>query len=312
MTGGVGYTPSMAPAVTPADPDDRAAACRLLAAGRPALVRDDTARRFLDLLTTGEFDPAGLFVARGAGGAVRGAVLAQVLPGALGLLFPPRVTPGRESDRGALLAAALDWLRGRGVKVCQSFAPGGDRSDESVLALGGFRHVTAVVHLRRALEPDHAGPDGPLAFEPHGADAPAFTAALLASHDGSPDCPELTGARTAAELLDGFRAPPPARPDWWALARHAGEPVGVVMLDPGAEAGAVELNYLGLVPAARGRGWGEALVRFALRAAAADGAAALTLSVDARNAPARRLYDRHGFREADRREVFLWCDAGPT
>lgn len=302
----------MAPAVTPADPDDRAAACRLLAAGRPALVRDDTARRFLDLLTTGEFDPAGLFVARGAGGTVRGAVLAQVLPGALGLLFPPRVLPGREADLGPLLAAALDWLRGRGVKVCQSFAPGGDRSDEAVLAGAGFRHVTAVVHLRLTLGPDSIDPDDALAFEPHAADRAAFTAALLASHDGSLDCPELTGARTAAELLDGFRRPPPARPGWWVVVRHAGEPVGVVMLDLGAEVGAVELNYLGLVPAARGRGWGEALLRFALRAAAADGARALTLSVDARNAPARRLYDRHGFREADRREVFLWRDPGPT
>ncbi|MBN9523234.1 GNAT family N-acetyltransferase [bacterium] len=303
----------MPPAVTPASPDDHAAACRLLAASRPALLRADTARRFLDLLTTGEFDPTGLFVARGAGGAVRGTVLAQVLPGALGLLFPPRVVPGREADTGPLLAAALDWLRGRGVKVCQSFAPGGDRSDEPALAAGGFRHVTAVVHLRRGLDPGPtAGPDGPLAFEPHGTDPPAFAAALLASHDGSLDCPELTGARAPVELLDGFRGPSPARPDWWVLARHAGEPVGVVMLDVGAEVGAVELNYLGLAPPARGRGWGQELLRFALRAAAADGAAALTLSVDARNAPARRLYDRHGFRETDRREVFLWRAPGQT
>lgn len=303
----------MPPAVTPAAPDDRTAACRLLAASRPALLRADAARRFLDLLTTGELDPAGLFVTRGAGGAVRGAVLAQVLPGALGLLFPPRVMSGREADTGPLLATALDWLRGRGVKVCQSFAPGGDRSDEPVLAAGGFRHVTAVVHLRRGLEPGPTvGPDGPLAFEPHGTDPPAFAAALLASHDGSLDCPELTGARTPADLLDGFRGPPHVRPDWWVLARHAGEPVGVVMLDIGAGVGAVELNYLGLVPAARGRGGGEALLRFALRTAAADGTTVLTLSVDARNAPARRLYDRHGFRETDRREVFLWCAPGQT
>jgi ribosomal protein S18 acetylase RimI-like enzyme len=295
---------------SPAGPDDFAAACRLLAAGRPAAARDDAARRFHHLLATGEFDPAGLFVTRGAGDSVRGAVLAQPMPGALALLFPPHAVAGRENDTDALLAAALGWLRDRGVKVCQSFAPGGDRSDEAVLARGGFRHVTAVVHLRRELGPG-PGPTGVLAFEPvSDANRAAFTAALLASHDGSLDCPELTGARTPAELLDGFRGPPPFRPGWWALARHAGEPVGVVMLDVGAEIGAVELNYLGLVPAARGRGWGEELVRFVLRAAGEDHARALTLSVDARNAPARRLYDRHGFRETDRREVFLWADPG--
>jgi ribosomal protein S18 acetylase RimI-like enzyme len=302
----------MGTAASPAGPDDLAAACRLLAAGRPALARDAAARRFRELLATGEFDPDGLFVARGAGGTVRGAVLAQPLPGALGILFPPRTVAGRDADVEPLLAAALGWLRGRGVKVCQSFAPGGDRSDDDALARGGFRHVTAVVHLRRDLDSHAGSTEGPLAFEPAAVDHPAFAAALLASHDGSRDCPELTGTRTAAELLDGFRGPPPARPGWCVLAHYAGEPVGVVMLDVGTDIGEVELNYLGLVPAARGRGWGEALLRFALAAAAADGARVLTLSVDARNAPARRLYDRHGFREADRREVFLWADPGAT
>jgi len=295
-----------------AGPDDLAAACRVLANTRPALARADAARRFLDLLRSGEFDPDGLFVTRGAGGTVRGAVLAQTLHGALGLLFPPRTVPSRAADADPLLAAALGWLRTRGVKVCQSFAPSGDLADEPTLTRAGFRHVTAVVHLRRSLA-DEPEPSGPLAFEPvDDANRTAFTAALLASHDGSLDCPELTGARTDAELLDGFRAPPPARPEWRTLVRHAGEPVGVVMLEPGSEVGAVELSYLGLVPAARGRGWGEPLLRSALRAAVADDARALTLSVDARNGPARRLYERHGFREADRREVFLWRDGDPT
>ncbi|QDU18362.1 GNAT family N-acetyltransferase [Urbifossiella limnaea] len=295
---------------TAAGPDDLAAACRALASTRPALARDDAARRFLDLLRSGEFDPAGLFVTRGAGGTVRGAVLAQTLPGALGILFPPRTTPHRPADAEPLLAAALDWLRGRGVKVCQSFAPRGDRADEPTLARAGFRHVTAVVHLRRERR-DDPEPAGALTFEPvDDANRAAFTAALLRSHDGSLDCPELTGTRTEADLLAGFHAPPPKRPDWWALARHGGEAVGVVLLEPGTEIGAVELSYLGLVPAARGRGWGEGLLRFALRAA--GDARALTLSVDARNGPARRLYERHGFREADRREVFLWRDGDAT
>ncbi|MFO0796908.1 MAG: GNAT family N-acetyltransferase [Gemmataceae bacterium] len=291
-----------------AGPDDLAAACRALASTRPALARADAARRFLDLLRGGEFDPAGLFVTRGAGGTVRGAVLAQTLPGALGILFPPR--SHRAADADPLLAAALEWLRGRGVKVCQSFAPGGDRTDEPTLARAGFRHVTAVVHLRRERR-DEPPPGGALTVEPvDDANRAAFTAALLASHDGSLDCPELTGTRTAADLLAGFHPPPPARPDWWALARHDGAAVGVVLLEPGTEVGAVELSYLGLVPAARGRGWGAELLRVALRAA--GDARALTVSVDARNGPARRLYERHGFGEADRREVFLWRAGGPT
>jgi mycothiol synthase len=33
----------------------------------------------------------------------------------------------------------------------------------------------------------------------------------------------------------------------------------------------------------------------------------LTVSVDARNEPAMKLYARHGFTEYDRREVWLAC-----
>jgi mycothiol synthase len=66
-----------------------------------------------------------------------------------------------------------------------------------------------------------------------------------------------------------------------------------------------ELVYLGVVPEARGRGWGRALARQALGAARAGGARELTVCVDARNEPAGRLYDEMGFVEYDRREVFL-------
>lgn len=292
----------------PADPADHTAACRLLASRRPVAERDDAARRFHELLTTGEFDPAGLFVV----GGVSGAVLAQALPGALGLLFPPRAATPDDAD--ALLAAALAWLTGRGVKVAQSFAPDGDRSDEPVFARAGVRHVTAVVHMRKELgraAPPPARP--PVAIDPITPDdLPAFRDTLLSSYDGSLDCPELTGDRTPAELLDGFRGPADGRAHRWFLARADGRPVGVLLLDPGAEPRAIELNYLGLVPAFRGRGWGDVLVRGALLAAAGDGAAALTLSVDARNAPARRLYERHGFREVGRRVVYLWHAPRPT
>jgi GNAT superfamily N-acetyltransferase len=310
----------MGTTVAPAGPDDHAAACRLLASRRPAEEREEVARRFLDLLDTGEFDPAGLFVTRGTGGAVCGAVLAQAMPGALGLLFPPQTAA--PEDRlvvtDALLTAAQEWLRGRGVKVCQSFAPTGDRADRPALERTGFARVTTVVHLRRELDPGRVrrGVDPaacPLALDPFTpADLPVFTDTLLATYEGSLDCPELTGTRTPADLVSGFRGPPTVRPDWWFLARRGGEPVGVVMLDLGVEPGVVELNYLGLVPAARGRGWGDWLVRFAARAAVADDARAVSLSVDARNTPARRLYERHGFRECDRRDVYLWCDPAPT
>jgi ribosomal protein S18 acetylase RimI-like enzyme len=54
------------------------------------------------------------------------------------------------------------------------------------------------------------------------------------------------------------------------------------------------LVYLGLAPAARGRKLGEVMMRQALAATSQCKQAKLCLAVDARNAPALKLYYRHG------------------
>jgi L-amino acid N-acyltransferase YncA len=53
-------------------------------------------------------------------------------------------------------------------------------------------------------------------------------------------------------------------------------------------------------PDARGSGASAALMRAAIASAAAKGARRIVLWVNAENAPARRLYERLGFREAGR------------
>jgi ribosomal protein S18 acetylase RimI-like enzyme len=55
-----------------------------------------------------------------------------------------------------------------------------------------------------------------------------------------------------------------------------------------------------VLPEARGTGVGHALVSQVIASAAQAGAARLTLLVDQDNLPARRLYDRLGFRERAR------------
>ena len=82
-------------------------------------------------------------------------------------------------------------------------------------------------------------------------------------------------------------------------------PVGVLLLTAVPECGALDLSYLGVVPGARGQGFGRELAGKAIREAVAARAAQLTLAVDARNLPARQLYARLGFEEAQAREVFL-------
>src|SRR5688500_3095543 len=98
--------------VSRAAPHELLPACRLLfAEGRAEHSRD----RILSAAHT-----SGVFVARDANGRLHAAALVQALPGALGVAWPPRGDSRAAVD--AATAAACEWLRGRGVKVCQAFA----------------------------------------------------------------------------------------------------------------------------------------------------------------------------------------------
>lgn len=240
--------------------------------------------------------PAGVFVARD-GGAVCGAVLAEAMPGALGVVHPPRAaTPDAED---ALVRAACDDLRAGRVKVCQAFAAA------AALLRNGFRPVTQLVFLRRGVYPDRdrLGADEWLDGTRYHPDLrEQFAGALLATHAGTLDCPELDRGRTPEEVVAGFALPAGFWP--WHFRGYAGGRVaGLTLAEP--RGGVLELTYLGVVPDARGRGFGGRLLRRVLHQAAGGGFGAVELSVDERNEPALRLYRRHGFGETDRREVLL-------
>ncbi|WP_031465240.1 GNAT family N-acetyltransferase [Sciscionella sediminilitoris] len=66
--------------------------------------------------------------------------------------------------------------------------------------------------------------------------------------------------------------------------------------------GEADLRMLGVTPAARGRGIGEALVRHALRRAGEQGLDALVLSSAEYMHAAHRLYDRIGFSHVPERD----------
>lgn len=270
----------MSLSVSPAAPHELMSALRLLFGDAPA----ESA------------DPRGLFVARD-GPRVCGAILAQAMPGALGVIRPPRAEVPEAED--ALVRAACEWLRAGGVKVCQAFAPA------DALLRNGFRHVTQLVFLRRAIDPDRdrMSPaewlDG-TRYHPELRER--FVEALLATQAGTLDCPELDLARTPEEVVAGFDLPDGFSP-WHFRAYIDGRAAGLTLTEPGG--GGLELTYVGVVPDARGRGLGGRLLRRILHEAACAGFGTVELSVDVRNEPALRLYRRHGFAETDRREVLL-------
>ncbi len=63
---------------------------------------------------------------------------------------------------------------------------------------------------------------------------------------------------------------------------------------------------MGLVPEWRGQGLGRAIIGHAQTLAAEAGAQSLSLTVDAQNTPARRVYDHTGFELRGRERLLGW------
>jgi ribosomal protein S18 acetylase RimI-like enzyme len=143
-----------------------------------------------------------------------------------------------------------------------------------------------------------------LSFGPYSdANRQIFHETLARTYDGTRDFPEMNGVRSVEDVLHGHRSAGSNPARWWLAS--AGEPVGVSMLSPSDDGSGLDLSYVGVVPERRGQGFGEELVVKAMAEAKADGAPELTLSVDARNEPALRVYRKLGFEAFEVREVFL-------
>ncbi|MCE9565666.1 MAG: GNAT family N-acetyltransferase [Planctomycetes bacterium] len=288
--------------ISPASPDELTPALNLIFGGRAGA--DGLIEPYRTALTSGDRDPQGLHVARDSNGGLRGAMLAQPLQGALGIMWPPKAEAVEIED--ALVLAAADWLRGRGVKVCQVFATPEELTDLAPLVRHGFQRTTELVFMSRDLSPDESLPEPihPIIFIPESPPfSPEFREALLSTHERSMDCPELNGERTADELLAGFA-------DWvpgneWYLAVDRDVVLGVVLFAAGTEPDVLELSYLGVVPLFRQCGFGTELLDFAIAAATLSKVNKLVVTVDARNEPGLRLYRKRGFVETARHEVFL-------
>jgi mycothiol synthase len=297
------------PAVAPAPPDEQADALRLLFR---ELGPDDRERRVtsaLNLLRSGELDPAGLLVEHGAG-RLAGVLVCLPVPGASALFWPPRSIADADAaareDR--LIDCGLRWVRTRGAKLAQALLT----LDEVPLAVSlernGFRHVTRLWYLATdlAVPPSQLDTPSRLDYLTYDPDRPSeFHQTLLRTYEGTLDCPEINGIRTIEEVIVGHQAQGRYNPDRWWLARAEGRPLGVLMAAEIPESRDWDVSYVGMVPEARRRGFGKEAMLRAIFEAKAAGVKRVTLSVDGRNLPALKLYRDLGFVPYDRREVYL-------
>jgi ribosomal protein S18 acetylase RimI-like enzyme len=295
--------------VEPAQPEEVAAAFRLIFQHLAARERELRVANAVALVRSRELDPEGVVVVRGTPG-LRGAMVSLPVAGASGLVWPPRaVAGGDEQDiEDRLVAHSCAWLRQRGARLAQTLLPAIELPLAAPLTRNGFCHTTRLwyMHHDLAAPPPMSTANVRLTHEPYAScDPHLFHETLLRTYEGTLDCPEVTGVRDIDEIIQGHRAQGVHDPNRWWLTFREGRPAGVLLLAQMTEWPGWDLSYVGVVPEARGQGVGRELTLKALYEARAEGAAQLTLAVDQRNQPAWHLYRSLGFREYDQREVLL-------
>ncbi|MCE9532869.1 MAG: GNAT family N-acetyltransferase [Planctomycetes bacterium] len=257
-------------------------------------------------LQSGQLDASGLLTAW-IGKHLVGVLVVEFMPGSGASYWPHHVEPIAEciAVEDALLSRASDLLRDRRIKVAQSLIPSGGTEIRQALERHGFLYVTRVWRMNADVRAIKIRPIADLQMDAwDSANGSTFLNVLMQTFTGTLDAPELDGTRTPAEVLAGHQASAPDQSRWW-LARWKGEPAGVLILAQAGSPEVLDLAYLGVAPAWRGRGIGSAMLSFSLEKTAELGGRAMTLLVDERNWPALELYREAGFQDVDSRDVLL-------
>ena len=237
-----------------------------------------------------------------------GAVYSQIQPGRTASLWPPQVVAQESSDTAtAMLDAAAARLAARDVQIIQAVLRPDSQPDADVLREGGFQYLSDLLYLV-CLDggfPTTASVHG-LQFEPYAAAShDRFVRVVEATYIDTLDCPALNGLRGIEDVLTGYRAAGAFDCNRWLFVQHDGVDIGCLILTDHPGYDTWELVYMGVVPQARGHGWGRDIARRAQWLSRGAGKSRLVVAVDAANEPATRMYAAVGFEVWDRRSVYL-------
>jgi len=238
-----------------------------------------------------------------------GAVWAQLQPGATAVLWPPGLAaPADEQAAAELLEVACGFLSRQPISMAQSVLL--SRNDPQAARLGrvGFAPLADLAYLVATRARFPAVRPGPpvLEFESYQTRLhERLTSIVLRTYQQTLDCPQLSGARDVNDVLRGYRDTGRFAPDHWQFVRHQARDIGCLLLADFPETGHMELVYMGIVPEARGHGWGIEIARHAMWVARQADRSRLVLAVDQQNTPALAMYELACFVTWERRTVFV-------
>jgi mycothiol synthase len=276
---------------------------------------DDVLRRqwdsIFESLAAGKLPTIGMLEARTSAGATLGAIWLQPQDGRVANVLAPVVdsSPAQPvADRIAhlLLEDAVSIAKSGGARLVQALLETDLNANAKRFRQAGFMQLAELLYL--VSEPaafPTANPAEHLQFEPWTAATNGrFEAIVERTYVGTCDCPQLNGVRLTSEVLAGYRSVGQFDPQRWLIARTGEQVIGCLLITEHPQK-IWELVYMGLVPEARGRGYGLEITRHGQWLARQAGAARFALAVDATNAPAIRIYAAAGLQTWDRRAAWL-------
>lgn len=229
-----------------------------------------------------------------------GLCLAAILPGRTALLLAaaPGVESVEEPAQVAAVRGVLGRLRAADVTHAQALLDPDDDVRRRMLERSGLAFLTTLDYCERDAQfPWSAAPlPTEATWLPYRPELHArFIAVIGQSYEATADCPELGALRSVEDALAGHRRVGVFDPALWQIAIHENQDAGVLLLAQHPATSAAEVVYCGVVAAHRGRGVGRLLLRRALDLTRTAHLRRITLVVDSRNSPARRLYDAFAF-----------------
>lgn len=121
----------------------------------------------------------------------------------------------------------------------------------------------------------------------------------------SDDCLGIRGLRSTREAFAMFAAAGRYRPNDWLLLEYDSRDAALLLMNEADDAAVFEIAYVGVVPELRRRGIGRGLLVEAIRRGASRDFPRVITAVDIANHTASQLYDRAGFIEASRHQIFI-------
>ena len=250
------------------------------------------------------------------GGRCVGASLVLAGSGRVGMLScSPAGAPGVDAACvSATIRGAARRALGDGLAFVQSLLAPTRREDIAVLVSAGLHRLAELAYLRldltRPVPREDEGRYAWRTYRRYGEEELLET--VEATYVQSCDCPGLRGLRRIADVIEGHKASGVFSPRSWWIVFAEGRPAGCILVNGSSVSpGSMDVVYLGVAAAFRGRGIGRAMVRRAARWARRRKRRVLTVAVDTGNDYARRIYDEAGFRETSRRLAYILPMASP-